>query len=241
VPPVLLVCAHGTRSAAGAAQVSALVDEVAARRPGLAVRAAYVDVQQPHLPTALAALDGSEVVVVPLLLSAGFHVHVDIRQAVQAAGDRVRAAGALGPDPALVTVLAERLAAAITPVGGAGSGGGTGGGAVRADHVVVAAAGSSDAQAVADVERTGRDLAAALGVPVGAGYLSAAAPTVAEAVAAARTAGARTVAIATYLLAPGFFADRLAEAGADLVTAPLLPHPALADLVLRRYDETAAG
>ena len=96
-------------------------------------------------------------------------------------------------------------------------------------------------QALADVERTASTLAATTGLPVRTGYLSAAAPTVAEAVAAARATGVRPVAVASYLLAPGFFADRLGQVGADLVTAPLLPHPALADLVLRRYDEAAAG
>lgn len=230
VSPVLVVCAHGTRSAAGAAAVAGLVAEVAASRPGLDVRPAYVDVQEPDLPTVLAGLDGAEAVVVPVLLSAGFHVHVDIREAVAAAGDRVRAAGALGPDDTLVAVLAERLAAATRldedrgPVG----------------HVVLAAAGSSDSRAVADVERVAAALATALGSPVSTGYLSAAAPTVTEAVAKARADGAALVAVATYLLAPGFFTDRLAEVGADLVTAPLLPHPRLAALVLRRYDQVAA-
>ncbi|MEV4443420.1 hypothetical protein AB0K09_31390, partial [Streptomyces sp. NPDC049577] len=49
------------------------------------------------------------------------------------------------------------------------------------------------------------------------------------------------VAVAPYLLAPGDFARRAgADAtGADLVSAPLGPHGAVARLVLRRYDETA--
>ena len=220
--PALVVCAHGTRAAAGAAEVASLVAEVAARRPELTVLPAYVDVQHPDLPTVLAGRDGPAVVV-PLLLSAGFHVHVDIHEAVRASAGRVRAAGALGPDQALVAVLAERLDAV---------------GADRADHVVLAAAGSSDARAVIDVERMATALAATTGLPVSTGYLSAATPTVADAVTAARAGGARTVAVATYLLAPGFFTDRLAEVGADLVTAPLLPDPAVVDLVLRRYDQT---
>jgi hypothetical protein len=49
------------------------------------------------------------------------------------------------------------------------------------------------------------------------------------------------VAVAPYLLAPGRFADTVAAAPADLVSAPLGAHPGLADLVLRRYDEAAAG
>jgi sirohydrochlorin ferrochelatase len=52
---------------------------------------------------------------------------------------------------------------------------------------------------------------------------------------------ARPVAIASYLLAPGFFYDQLATAGAEVVTAPLLPHPAITALVLERYDEAASA
>jgi hypothetical protein len=63
-----------------------------------------------------------------------------------------------------------------------------------------------------------------------------------EAVAATRAAyPGRPVTIATYLLAPGLFSARLDAAGADRVSAPLAPHPALAGLVLRRFDEALAG
>jgi hypothetical protein len=52
--------------------------------------------------------------------------------------------------------------------------------------------------------------------------------------------GGRVV-IASYLLAPGFFHDQLAKAGADLVTAPLLPSPVLAGIALERYDAALAA
>jgi hypothetical protein len=51
--------------------------------------------------------------------------------------------------------------------------------------------------------------------------------------------GGRVV-IASYLLAPGFFHDQLAKAGADVVTEPLLPSPVLADIALDRYDAAVA-
>jgi sirohydrochlorin ferrochelatase len=44
------------------------------------------------------------------------------------------------------------------------------------------------------------------------------------------------VAVASYLLAPGLFADRLAGAGADVTSAPLGDAPEVAGLVLARYD-----
>ncbi|WP_369824452.1 hypothetical protein [Cellulosimicrobium sp. CUA-896] len=84
------------------------------------------------------------------------------------------------------------------------------------------------------------------------GYGAMATPSVPDAVAAARAglgasagrpdagdAGPRVV-VAAYLLAPGFFHDRLLEAGADLVTAPLAPDPRLTAIVLDRYADAAA-
>ena len=47
------------------------------------------------------------------------------------------------------------------------------------------------------------------------------------------------VVVAAYLLAPGHFHDKLAGAGADSVTAPLLPDDRIAAVLLDRYD--AAG
>jgi sirohydrochlorin ferrochelatase len=217
--PVLIACSHGTRDPAGRRAFDHLRSAVAAGRPGLGVVGAYVDVQQPELSEVLSG--GAAAVVVPVLLSSGYHVHVDVAAAIAAAGPQVRMAAALGPDPALVDVLVERLEAAE----------------VSRDHaVVLAAAGSSDRRAVADVEHTASDLAARLGRPVVPAYASAAEPRVDEALARLRSNG-RRVAVASYLLAPGFFYDQLRDAGADVITPPLLPHPAIAALVLRRYDE----
>lgn len=47
--------------------------------------------------------------------------------------------------------------------------------------------------------------------------------------------------IASYLLATGYFHDQLFKAGADVVTAPLLPSPVLAEIALERYDAVLAG
>jgi sirohydrochlorin ferrochelatase len=221
--PALVACSHGTRDAAGQQAIDQLRESVSALRPGTAVVEAYVDVQQPELSEVLS--DIGPAVVVPVLLSSGYHVHVDISGAVAAAGPQVCKSAALGPDTALVDVLAERLhEASVSP-----------------DHaIVLAAAGSSDHRAVTDVEQTTSQLTQRLGRPVVTAYASAAEPRVAQAVEQLRSNG-RPVVIASYLLAPGFFYDQLAAAGADVVTAPLLPHPAIAELVLGRYDEAVRG
>lgn len=239
--PVLVGCSHGTDDPQGRAAIAAILEGVRRRRPGLDVREAFVDVQQPEVADVVAdvagtrptdPVPGAAAVVVPLLLSAGFHTHVDVARAVATTPGAV-ASGTLGPDPRLVAVLADRLGEA-----GAGPG----------DAVVLAAAGSSDARASLAVEAVAETLRALWPHgPVTVGYGSAARPTVPEAVAAARAAagtqpgGTGRVVVASYLLAPGFFQNRVLRAGADVVTAPLAPDERLVDVVLDRYDCAAAA
>lgn len=80
---------------------------------------------------------------------------------------------------------------------------------------------------------------------VEAAYASAASPTPAEAVARLRAAGAPRVVVAPYLLAPGYFADKVRrtslEAGADVVADVLGPAPEVAEILLERYDAALAA
>jgi sirohydrochlorin ferrochelatase len=230
--PVLVACAHGTRNPTGRRLIAELALAARALRPGLVTTAAFVDVQPPTVVDVVAGLsaEGRPAVVVPLLLSGGYHVHVDIAGAVDAAPGAV-AARPLGPDPRLVEVLRARLVQA---------------GADPRDPltaVVLAAAGSSDPRSVADVEDTADRLQRTWAGPVTTGYGSAAQPPVPDAVIAARRGGAERVVVASYLLAPGHFHDKLAGAGADAVTAPLLPDDRIAAVLLDRYDAalTAVG
>jgi sirohydrochlorin ferrochelatase len=85
-------------------------------------------------------------------------------------------------------------------------------------------------------------------VPVTPAYASAATPTVPEALAAltARGADPARIAVASCFTAPGRFATQTAAAAPDLAAAPLGAHPAMAALVLHRYDQalrstTASG
>jgi sirohydrochlorin ferrochelatase len=225
VNPVLVACAHGTRNPTGRRLIAELALAARALRPGLTTTAAFVDVQPPTVVDVVASLsaEGRAAVVVPLLLSGGYHVHVDIAGAVAGSPGTV-AARPLGPDPRLVEVLHDRLVSS---------------GADPRDPrtaVVVAAAGASDVRAVADVESTAAQLQDRWAGPVTTGYGSAALPAVPDAVAAARRAGAERVVVASYLLAPGHFHDKLAGAAADVVTAPLLPDDRIAAVLLDRYD-----
>ena len=233
--PALIACSHGTASPEGQAAVSGLVAAVAAARPDLEVHGAFVDVQQPDPAAVLGTLPTDrEARLVPLLLSAGYHVFVDLTD-IAAGRAHTVVAPALGPDPRLVALLHRRLVAA---------------GLRDGDRIVLAAAGSSDARAVTDCAATAEALAAVVGAPVTAAFLSAAEPPLADAVVAQRYSGRAAqaeaggttprVVVATYLLAPGYFAEVAAACGADVVTPPLLlpdePPPAeLVDIVVERY------
>ncbi|TYL53674.1 sirohydrochlorin chelatase [Agromyces mariniharenae] len=240
--PALVGISHGTSSPEGQRAVrglrDAVTEAVGQRHPDAppSVRLGHVDVEQPDVPATLASLDGGEpAVVVPLLLSAGYHVYVDLTEAV--ADETTRAvvlSGALGPDDRLATLLLRRLEEA---------------GLRDDDRIVLAVAGSSDRRAVEDCRDQAARLAAASGREISLGFLSAAEPRLPDAVAAARAAagegaGGRVV-VANYLLAPGYFDDLARAAGADVTAQPLLlPDGAapteLVDVVLDRYAEAAA-
>ncbi len=217
--PALLAVAHGSRDPAATDVVRDLARQVRRLAPVLDVRVAFLGHAEPSLPTELDAA-GPNTVIVPLLLSSGYHLSADITGAASSTGARV--AGPLGPDELLLTALAARLAEAGVPDG---------------TPVVLAAAGSSDRAAAADVRKQAVLLAERLRVPVTAAFASAAPPTVPEAVADLRALTHGPVAVASYLLAPGQFQDQLADSGADWVTAPLGGHPALAGLVIDRYRQ----
>ncbi|WP_324609247.1 CbiX/SirB N-terminal domain-containing protein, partial [Streptomyces sp. NRRL F-6677] len=106
--------------------------------------------------------------------------------------------------------------------------------------VVLAAAGSRDPHAAVDTTRTAALLADRLGVPVVPAYASAATPTVPAAVRALAARGRDRVAVASYFTAPGRFHTECAAAAPWLAAAPLGAHPAMARLVLHRYDEALA-
>ncbi|MFF8616617.1 sirohydrochlorin chelatase [Streptomyces sp. NPDC015350] len=228
--PTLLAVAHGTRDRAGVAAHRELLDLVRARRPGLTVRLSFLGLAPPAPAEVLAATRGP-VVLVPLLLSTGYHVTVDL-PAIRAAAPHldIGQARPLGPDPLLAAALEDRLVEASRSPARSGPGG--------ADAVVLAAAGSTDPAARTGTAVMADLLRRRLGRPVVPAHLCASSPTPAEAVRALRAAGHRRVAVARYLMAPGDFARRADGAGGCFVSAPLGAHPDVARLVLKRFDET---
>lgn len=215
----LVLVAHGTRDPAGAVVVEEIAAAVRARLGDVPVEVAYADVRQPDVTSVLRGLSGPAVVV-PAFLAAGYHVRVDVPEQIAASGRTdVVVTESLGT--ALVPAVHERLQEAGWRPG---------------DAVVLAAAGSSDARALADVRTVASLLAERTGLAVPVGYIATAAPSVPEVVAELKADG-RRVAVASWLLAPGLFHQRLAGAGADVVSAPIGAHPRVVDAVLLRYYE----
>jgi sirohydrochlorin ferrochelatase len=252
VTPAAVLVAHGSRDPAAAATIRALGRAVAAARPGLDVRTAYLDHCLPRPDQVLAALAGAgrtAAVVVPLLLTHAFHGRVDLPTVLAGApGPPARVTDVLGPvagqvPPQLVAALRRRLRAAQTAgvrIGAGAASGAAAGRAVRLDAVVLAAAGTRDAAARRTVAQAARALGASLGLPCRVGYASAAGPTPGEVTALLRRQGAQRVAVAAYFVAPGrlyrLAADSARDAGAVTVAAPLGAAPELADLVVARID-----
>jgi sirohydrochlorin ferrochelatase len=228
--PTLLAVAHGTRSTVGISTIHRLVEQVRVTRPDLEVEMAFLDVLQPDLSSAL-AVARRPTVVVPLLLSTGFHVITDMPAVVRQA-DRtteITIADYLGPHPLVIDAVIDRLAEAEAGLD-----------RVPASSVVLAATGSSRPAAAADLAAAAEALSGRLGKPVRplmltTGDLEAAVATL---------GGGATVDMANYLLAQGAFNDalhrRATAAGVRTVAAPLGAHRAIIQLIVQRY-ETAAG
>jgi sirohydrochlorin ferrochelatase len=262
--PPLVAIAHGSRDPRAGATVTELLGvgrERADQRglAGLDIRAAFLDHAPPAPMQVLSALAGeasrgglpplgaewrsggsggssprASTVVLPLLLTAAYHSGTDIPgllDEAQAAlpGLRVRYGAPLGPHPGLLRALDRRLAEAGQDLAQAGR-----------TAVVLASAGSSHPAANAVISRLTADWQAARGwQAVRPAFASAASPTPEQAVAGLLREGAQRVVVASYLLAPGLFADQVRErslaAGAAAVSAPLGAAPEVADVLLDRY------
>jgi sirohydrochlorin ferrochelatase len=238
----LVAVAHGSRDPRAAATVSELLSVVRYRAVawglrGLDVKAAFLDHCAPSLPQALSGVGGGACVVVPLLLTAAYHSKADIPAKIAAASATapldVSCADTLGPHSLLLAALERRLGEAGVPIGDRP--------ARSRTSVVLAAAGSSDPAANATIAALAARWQARGGwhavVPA---YASAAGPRPDEAVRALLTDGAPgPVVVATYLLAPGYFADKIRAAGlaagAAAVSPALGATPDIADVVLERY------
>ncbi|MEH0827722.1 MULTISPECIES: uroporphyrinogen-III C-methyltransferase [unclassified Micromonospora] len=246
----LVIVGHGTRSAAGVDQFTALVDRVRRRAAGRVgdVEGGFIELSRPPLTDAVGALAGRghrSLVALPLVLTAAGHGKGDIPAAMAREQERhpgltYRYGRPLGPHPLLHTALEERIDAAL----GADDRAGT--------WVALIGRGSTDPDANAEVAKVARLLWEGRGYAgVEPGFISLAEPSVPAVLERLRRLGARRIVVAPYFLFAGVLPDRIVARSAEFAAA----HPeldvrvadligdcdALADLVLERHAEALRG
>ncbi|HWM05201.1 MAG TPA: CbiX/SirB N-terminal domain-containing protein [Actinophytocola sp.] len=208
----LVTVAHGTRHPTGNDVAKALT-AAAGERLGMTAVTSYVELSEPLFADVMAGLN-EPAVVVPLLLSTGYHVTVDLPRGVESASVPVTLGAALGPDVALALAQVARLEEA---------------GAAPGQSAVMVAAGSQDPAAMPDLERAAALLAEEWGGAVELATLGGTGRRPADVVRPGD-------AVSPYLLAPGQFADRARteSLGASVVADVIGVHDAVVDLIVAR-------
>lgn len=185
----VVVAGHGTIDPVGAEETLAVARLVAGMLPGVPVEAGFLEVIGPTIGDAIQRLADRgcrEVVAAPLLLFTAGHARRDVPEAVREGATRaglvVRQAEALGCHPAVVALSRARRDEAVAPLA-----------AVPPDRttLVMVGRGASDPSAPAQLEAFavstcgpadgGQDRFGRLQL----GFVAAARPTLAEAIAAA--------------------------------------------------------
>jgi sirohydrochlorin cobaltochelatase len=242
----LLVVGHGTRDPEGVAGFSRLT-EMIADRIDIPVAGGFIELSAPPLREAVAALvqrGQRQLGVVPLMLAAAGHAKGDIPGALQREterhpGLRYHYGRPLGPHPALLDLITERIDAVLQM-------------SERSDTtVVLVGRGSSDPDANAEHAKVARLLWEGRGfADVQPAFISLAEPGVPAALDRAQLLGARRIVVAPYFLFAGVLPSRVAQqatawsaqANIEVRCADVIgPVPQLAELVLERWHEALHG
>jgi sirohydrochlorin ferrochelatase len=219
--------AHGSADPRGSVAIAELAAVARERSPGLDLRTAFLGHAPPSLPQVLGTIEADrDVTVLPLLLTAAYHSKADIpRMLARIPRPRVSYGATLGPHPLLLDALDRRLA--------------------EADPTAHRDPSRTDPGANATIARMAAQWQARAGwLAVRPAYASAAEPSPATAVTGLLQEGAPRVVVATYLLAPGLFADRIRHtalaAGAAAVSPALGACAEVADIMLDRFAQTGS-
>jgi sirohydrochlorin cobaltochelatase len=276
--PPLLIVGHGTRSDAGVTEFTRLIGQVRDRAAGQvpAVDGGFIELSRPSVADAVARLVAPAaggprpIVAVPLVLTAAGHGKGDIpaalaRELARHPGLSYSYGRPLGPHPVLQEVMAARIDAVLARESTASSPGAgpraprpaaprePGAGTPRRDvHVVLAARGSTDPDANAEIAKVARLLWEGRGYAgVEFCFISLARPSVPAALERAVLLGARHIVVAPYFLFPGVLPDRVVAQSREFAAghAALRVDVAgligacteLTGLVLERYDEALRG
>lgn len=110
----IILLGHGSRDPLWRRPMEAVAQRLTQRHPGLAVRCAYLELEQPDLGTAmgqLAATGVQRVTIVPMFLGTGKHARDDLPRSVEALRQahpdlRINLQRPVGEDPRLLDLLA---------------------------------------------------------------------------------------------------------------------------------------
>ncbi|RWA24027.1 hypothetical protein MELE44368_02110 [Mycolicibacterium elephantis DSM 44368] len=223
----LILTAHGSVDPRSAAVTHAVAGRIRRLRPWLDVRPAFLEKASPSLSDVLAGVTGHGIVV-PFLLADAYHARIDLPSVIEASGADVEQAGVLGQDPALLSVLRQRLAESGVSPDDDGLG------------VVVVAVGSSSATANAHTAAVAKALHTGTRWPgTEVAFATGPYPAVHDATQTLRARGARRLVIAPWFLAHGRITDRVANYAAAHgipMAEPLGSHNLVAATVLDRFD-----
>lgn len=233
----LVAVAHGSRDPRSARAVAAVLAALKAEDPDRDVRLAFLDLSTPSVPQVLDALAGQghrQVVVVPLLLGSAFHARVDLPALLREARVRhpqlsVLCSDILGDDDLLVDAVRDNIVATGVDPGDESVG------------IALCAVGSRRPESnAATASVLPRVLEKTAWRHSSVCFVTAAQPTVPDALTRLSRSGARRIVLAPWILAPGLLWDRACDAaGPDVrIASTLTCHDAVGQMVARRYVET---
>ncbi len=251
VATAILIVGHGSREARANGELETLVADyrarVHARSEAITVAHAYVELAQPLLDDALAALAASHrrIVVVPLFLFLVGHAKNDIPVALARAravhpGVDFVSAREMGVHRALLDIAFDRVSARCAE------------GAPRDTTVIVVGRGSSDPAANAELYRLTRLFAEGRGyATVIPSFIGITTPLLPDALESAARARPQRLIVLPYFLFDGRLNDKLAAQVSEFsarypwirtsVAAHLGPDARLLDVIDERVTDAAVG
>ncbi|MEO9327455.1 sirohydrochlorin chelatase [Gordonia aurantiaca] len=228
--PTLVLVAHGSRDPRFGVTARRVRDAVVANLPDVEVELSYLDLDEPLVGDVLDRV-GDDTIVVPLLLSSGYHHKIDLPAIIAEHRPFAHQTEVIGTRP-LAAALADRLREA---------------GLDDRDGVILAAVGSSDESADLHVRRRAIELSTRLHRPVEVVFatkLGAGGRALRSAVRRLRTAGAERIALSPYFLSTGLLIEKVETAldtmaDSTLVAGPLGAHQDVVDGICALYRTAA--
>ena len=247
----ILLVGHGTRDAQGQAEFRQVAAMLRKQLPGTMIADCFLELAEPDIATGVDTLVQAgvrNIVAAPLLLFAAGHAKRDIPEAIEEAvrqydGVRWRMAEPLGDHPEVLKLAAQRFATAWQRIG-----------EPQGDvTLVIAARGSSDTEAIANVHAfVDAHCAGLCGIAARqVGFLAAATPTLDETFQWACRQGPPEIIVQPHLLFHGQLIQDIAGKVAAIASCPpgegkrwqiarhLGPSPEIVAALLTRLQEVA--